>query len=390
MRIGIDIRALQMGFRAHKARGIGRYTSMLIKGLLELDQRNQYFFLVEKGELPSISNSPDRPFSYIEINNYWPLKSRFWRRTVGQHLLLPLILSRLNLDFIHYCSHLDAPFFSTKKTVVTVMDLIPLVLQDLYKRKNSRIKFAAARFLEAKAVRNAKKIIAISQQTKKDLVKFLKIDPDKIVVIYLGIDTSFRPVKDPKTICLLRAKYGIEDKYLLYVGGVDERKNIGQLIQVFAQLIKEPEWSNYCLVCTGEIKNDALFPRLKAQIGQLGVEQRIRLLGYVPDEDLPALFSASELFVYPSLYEGFGLPVLEAMACGTPVVCSDAPGIAEVAGKAAIFFNPYSSDSLMNSIKTVLRNHELRQTLIQHGFQQAASFPRNEVAKKTLELYLEI
>ena len=389
MRIGIDIRALQKGFRAHKARGIGRYTSMLVKSLLELDQRDQYLFLVEQGELPSIESDPDK-FSYIEINTHWPIKAPYWQRTFGQHILLPLFLAKLDLDFIHFCSHLDAPSFSPKKTLVTVMDIIPIVLQDLYNRKNSSMRFTAGRFLEARAIRNAKKIIAISQQTRRDLVQFLKIDPDKIVVIYPGIDTCFRPVKDPATICAVRARYGIEGRYFLYLGGIDERKNVDRLIQAFAELIKEPEWSNYCLVCAGEVENDAQFPQLTAQIRHRGIDHKIRLLGYVADEDLPALFSAAEFFVYTSLYEGFGLPVLEAMACGTPVVCSHAPGIAEIAGEAAILFDPYSTESLMNSIKTLLIGPELRQTLIQQGLKQATHFSWDKTAQKTLELYLAI
>jgi glycosyltransferase involved in cell wall biosynthesis len=363
---------------------------MLVKYLLELDKQNQYFFLVEKGEPPSIFTQVEHPFSWIQINKPWLIKSPWWQRTFRQHVLLPLFLFRLNLDLFHFSCHLDAPLYPLKKSVVSVMDIIPLRMSHLYSKKRPYPIFATARSLETRAIRNATKVIAISHQTKKDLVEFLQIDPDKIKVIYPGISNQFQPVTNPRAIASIRSRYGLKNKYILYLGGIDARKNIARLIQAFVNLVKEPDWSDYMLVCAGDITKDAQFPQLKSWIKDSGVDTKIKTIGYVPEEDLPILYSAAELFVYPSLYEGFGLPVLEAMACGIPVVCAHAPGITEVAGDASISFNPSSTDSLVRAMRMGLKESHLRQTLIQRGFQQAAKFCWDKAAQKTLEVYLEL
>jgi len=391
MRIGIDIRSIQEGFRAHAYRGIGRYVAMLIRGLLEQDKDNHYLLLLERGKgRPLLSPPGQDNYSWLQLPRCPVTLSSPWQRVLQQHVVLPMFLARQRLDFFHFCCHLDAPSYPLRRTVVTVMDIIPQRLSPLYSQGRSWPAFRLGRLLEIRAIKNASAIIAISQKTKEDLVEHLRIDPDKIKVIHPGVSGLFRPVRELETIAAVRHKYGIEGRYLFYLGGIDRRKNINRLIEAYAFLIREPDWSDYLLVFVGDMEGDKEFPRLLSLIHSFGLEGRVRLLGYVPDEDLPGLYSGAELFVYPSIYEGFGLPVVEAMACGVPVVCSEAPGILEAAGSAALFFDPQSTASLIKAIRMVQGSEEIKRSLIAKGFLQAARFSWDKTVQQNLEVYLTL
>jgi glycosyltransferase involved in cell wall biosynthesis len=222
----------------------------------------------------------------------------------------------------------------------------------------------------------------------------LQIPADKIRVIYPGRDESLSPVQDPNLLASVRDRYGIPETYLLYVGTLHPRKNLVRLVQAFALLFQSPISSsqssmpNLHLVLAGQ--KGWLYEDLFAEIRRLGLEERVRLTGYVPDADLPPLLSGAVAFVYPSLHEGFGLPVLEAMSCGTPVVCSSTSSLPEVAGDAALLVDPLDVEAWAQSLHQVAADQELRRSLVERGHLQIQRFSWQRCASETLQVFEEL
>jgi glycosyltransferase involved in cell wall biosynthesis len=270
--------------------------------------------------------------------------------------------------------------------VVTVHDLGYLyypqahtLTQNLYLRWSTRYN-----------ARSAARVLADSEATRQDLVRHYQIPPEKIVVIYPGRDGTLAPVSDEAIQAAVRARFGIDGPYLLYVGTLHPRKNLVRLVQAFALLLRssssqvEPQGTipNLQLVLAGQ--KGWLYEEIFAQVQKLDLTDRVVLTGYVPDTDLPALLSGATGFVFPSLYEGFGFPVLEAMACGTPVVCSNVSSLPEVAGDAALLVDPLDTDALAAAIERVVTDGGLRRNLVERGFAQAERFSWRRCAQKTM------
>jgi glycosyltransferase involved in cell wall biosynthesis len=231
--------------------------------------------------------------------------------------------------------------------------------------------------------RAATHLIADSAATKRDLIERYGIGPSKITVVYPGYDVAiFQPVKDEGIIEAVKARYDIIGDYILFVGTLQPRKNLTRLIEAFSN-IRYPI-SNIQLVIAG--KKGWLYEQIFRQVKELGLEGEVVFTGYVPAGDLPALLSGARLFVFPSLYEGFGLPVLEAMSCGTPVVCSNASSLPEVAGDAAVLVDPLDVEDLAMAMERVLSDEELRAELIERGFEQARKFSWERCARETLDV----
>jgi glycosyltransferase involved in cell wall biosynthesis len=217
--------------------------------------------------------------------------------------------------------------------------------------------------------------------TKCDLIERYGTEPDKITVVYPGYDeATFQPVRDEEVIEAVKARYGIAGDYILFVGTLQPRKNLIRLVKAFADC-RSPI-ADCRLVIAG--KKGWLYQEIFRRVEELGLEKKVVFTGYVPEGDLPALLSGAHLFVFPSLYEGFGLPVLEAMACGTPVVCSNASSLPEVAGDAALMVDPLDVEGLATAMERVLSDEELRAELTERGFKQARKFSWERCARETL------
>jgi len=264
------------------------------------------------------------------------------------------------------------------KTVFTLHDLIFRFYPEMHKPLNRWfLTLMMPRFLQA-----ADAVVAVSECTKRDAVKTYGLDETKIKVIYEGVNPRFRR-SSPDDTSAVRRKYGLPERYVLSVGMIEPRKNLTSLLEAYVLLRNED--SQLKLVIVG--KRGWLYEGFFRRLRELGLEDEVIFPGFVADEDLPASYSAADLFAFPSLYEGFGLPVLEAMACGTPVICSNTSSLPEVAGDAALLVDPNSVEALTRAIIDVLENKELRDELRAKGPRQAAKFSWEATARETLAVY---
>jgi alpha-1,3-rhamnosyl/mannosyltransferase len=288
---------------------------------------------------------------------------------------------------------MDAPSWATVPYVVTVLDLIPLILQDLYKPASVDMRFTLARWLELRAIRGAKHLLAISECTARDCHKLLGIPLDRITVTPLGVDDRFFGEAHPDLIQNIRAKYQLpsERPYLLYVGGIDERKNMNGLIRLYKLVHEAERLSNRVspiLVLAGKIEDDRNFPNLLALIRDNDLRDEVRCIGFVSDDDLLALYQGAAIFLFPSLYEGFGLPPLEALAAGVPVVSSNTSSLPEVLGDEALYFDPTKIDDGVSATIHYLRSSsDYLNTRRARGRKWARQYTWDETGRKTLSVY---
>jgi glycosyltransferase involved in cell wall biosynthesis len=315
----------------------------------------------------------------------------FGKRTAQSQWVFPRSVSRLNHDLVHFFAHGDASAWGGLNQVVTVLDLIPLKFPELYRARKSNLRFSFARYLEFEAVRRAKGIIVISEATKRDVVNLLGVDPNKIVVTHLAADSRFTTI-DPSSeeLTQISLKYQLpQDRpMLLYVGGIDPRKNVEFLIDIYAEVMKSGNLKTPpYLVLAGNIEGDDQYPSLCAKIESLGLGAEVMQLGFVPDKDLPRLYQKADLSIFPSLYEGFGLPVLESMACSTPVIAGRNSSIPEVVGGAFDLFEDACTQQWVQAIVTYLEDSSLLKEVSTRSVEQAKNFNWESTARRTLEAY---
>ncbi|MEA2625846.1 MAG: hypothetical protein QOD06_1891 [Candidatus Binatota bacterium] len=382
--VAIDLRGLQPGFKSHQGRGIGRYVRSLVAAMLPLDPDAHLAFVIEgAGDVRPFGRGLDGRTCRIEAPDW---TDRFGGQSVHvrQHLTLPRALRPLPFDLFHFCSQTDAPATMSVPYVVTVLDLIPHRLPDLYVQGKSRARFRLGRWLERRALRRARGLIAISEHTRRDLVSLLRIPEERIAVTPLGIDAHLAPAPEAAIAALCR-RHQLSPGYLLYVGGIDRRKNVPFLLEVMRLLLeKRPETE---LVLAGNYRDDPDYPELIGRIQRSGLERAIRLLGFVAEDELAALYSAAAVFVFPSLYEGFGLPPLEAMACGSPVVAADRTSLGEVLSPAAVLADPTDAGGFARAVLSVIDVPSRRRELSEAGRRRAADFTWETTARATLEAY---
>jgi glycosyltransferase involved in cell wall biosynthesis len=293
---------------------------------------------------------------------------------------------------------MDAPAWSSKPFVLTVLDLIPLILKDLYKANRPSWRFSFARWLEIRAIQQAAFLIAISETTANDINRLLGVPRDRIMVTPLGVDQSFFSIADARRAVTeedsmaLRIRLGIPvgRPIILYVGGHDERKNIRTLIEIGSEVVREVERSGGdvpVLVLAGRVNSAKEEERLNVALWDFSMASDTVTLGYVPDDDLRALYAESSLFLFPSLYEGFGLPVLEAMAAGLPVVCSNVSSMPEVLGDAGLTFAPTDVRAGAKAVLELLRNKEQAAQLSEIGVARARTFTWERTGRLTIDAY---
>ncbi len=380
LRVGLDVSALNPNFKSHAARGIGRYVRELQKSLAELSGANLEIGHFDHDNL--IAGSPLKP-----ILDWAPAG----RTTLRQQIIYPLQLSNKSIcpfDIVHFPAHMDPPAWGIKNYIVTVLDLIPLVMSDLYKAINPSWRFKLARHLELKAIMNASLVVAISENTARDCERMLGIPSEKIVVTPLGVDRKFfidpQIKKDPEVLGRLGIPEGRD--IILYLGGIDPRKNTTNLIKTF-KILCERRIRRPVLVLAGKIAGDRQYPILLKEIESQGLEADIVMPGFVGDDDLLKLFRYTAAFLFPSLYEGFGLTPLEAMAAGVPVVSSNTSSMPEVLGKAAILVDPTSPMQMADAVSGVLDNPSIAADLRTEGPKRAAMFTWTRTGETTLSAY---
>ncbi|MFQ6000056.1 MAG: glycosyltransferase family 4 protein [Anaerolineae bacterium] len=393
MLVAIDVRPLHQIGSSH--RGIGRYLYNLVNSLLKFNGGPSFLFLVHKGknavlDLEGLSTSARWKFLPL-IRPERKIVPLYW---FLDRLLLSSALVKEGIDLFH-ATGFSEPYFATVApsphygTVLTVYDLIPwLFPTEYYRTFQARLVRGYLYRLRLRAVKEADKIIVPSEASKRDLLALMKVSRHKVIPIHHGLPKGLAPISDETQIGKVLAKYGIPQEYILYLGGLDYRKNLGRLMQAYASLLISRLWDGYLVIAGTGVKREVA--KVRQMIQGLGLQGRILLPGFIADEDLPTLYSGAKVFVFPSLYEGFGLPALEAMACGTPVVTSNLSALPEVVGEAAIQVEPYDVQALAEAIAEVLKSERLRNEMRAKGLARVKSFSLEEEARKTLSIYEEV
>lgn len=365
MRIGIDCRM----YRQNTA-GIGRYTRNLIKNLLKIDKNNQYVLFMTAKDLAEFNlQSPNIKVVKCDIPHY----------SFAEQTGLIKFLKKENLDLIHF-TNFNHPIRYRGKFVVTIHDLTLLFFPDTTQKTSFFKKIAFSKVMKA-AIQNSIKIIAPSLSTKKDILKFSPTDPDKIEVIYEAADEEEK-LKAQSSKLEIKEKFKISKPIILYVGQYKKHKNIDNLLKAYKILKKELHCQ---LALIGKISEN-----LKAIIDNDPDLRDTLRPGFVSDEELAAWYEIAAVFSFPSLYEGFGLPGLEAMVAGLPVVASNQSSLPEVYGEAALYFDPLNPHDIADKIKIVLENSETKDRLIKAGKIQVKKFSWQKMAEETLNIYKEV
>ena len=348
--------------------GIGRYVVNLAKALKRIAPDLPLSLFHEpsaKGGRLALPNLPLNPCSVSPFS-------------IRQQWILPRQLREKQATLYHSPYYL-MPYRPGIPTVVTFYDMIPLVHPKFFS-PSQRLLFRGTHLLASRA---ATCIIAVSEATRADLIRHIRVPREKIVVIPLGVDGHFHP-RGREEIIQVRRKYGLPENYLLYVGTNKPHKNLERLVDAIRRM-ETTLPSHVKLVIAGPW--DRRYDGAKKVANAAGLKDRVQFVGRIDEADLPALYSCALLFVFPSLREGFGLPVLEAMACGTPVVCSNGSALSEVAGEAAYLINPEDTHHLADGIDRVLGDEDLRHELAERGLKRAKLFTWEKTAEKTLTLY---
>ena len=372
MRIGIDCRMYSSRFT-----GIGRYVYELTHNLFEIDRKNEYVLFFNEPEYSLFTEpGPNVKKRLVNAPHYsFSEQTKFLRK-----------INREHLDVMHF-THFNRPIFYNHPSIVTIHDLT-LSFYPGKKLTSPWHRFAYHLAIRT-AVKKAKKIIAVSENTKKDLQNLFKIKEEKINVIYEGVNSQFRVLQDKAIVENIRKKYKLEKPYLLYTGVWRSHKNLPNLIKAFNVLKTDYGFDGY-LVITGR-KDPVYAPDIENETLSLELGNDIIFTGLVDDSDLIALYNGSLAYVFPSFYEGFGLPPLEAMQCGVPVVASNTSSVPEVCGDGnAVFFDPNSPEDMAINIFEVISQKSLRQKLITRGLQRARQFSWSKMAEATLKLYTEV
>jgi glycosyltransferase involved in cell wall biosynthesis len=285
---------------------------------------------------------------------------------------------------VAHVPYFGPPYFTASSTVATIHDLIPLVLPGY--RGSALVRLYTR--LAASGARRLAAIITDSESSRQDILRLLRVSPDAVHVIYLGVDSMFKPVTDEPELEEVRVKYGLPRDYILYLGGFDRRKNLATLFAAYASL-GAALTARFPLVVAGRLPGaDSEFrPDPRALAERVGLEDRVIFTGWVPEVEKPGLYSGATLFVFPSLYEGFGLPVLEAMSCGTAVVSSAATSLAEIAADAALLVNPKDVGVLAGAMADLLKDGSKRDELAGRGLERAQLFSWDKTISGTIDVY---
>jgi glycosyltransferase involved in cell wall biosynthesis len=369
MRVGINT----LPFLDNMA-GTERYALNIIKQFAKMQSADEFLIFLSK-----INESYYRVNQARFLNNvyYMNTNNRLFR-IIGEQIYIPFVAKKHNLDiFFSPCN--ISPLSMNVPEVLTLFDLQWLIYPELF----SRFQLMYIKKFLPWSAHKAKAIITLSQHSKKDILKILPgVSEDKIKVIAPGITSIFKKIEAPNNVKEVKSKYHIRDKFILTVCQTHKRKNLGRLIEAFYQLKVNKHIPHQLIIAGG--KGDA-HDELISFINQKNIPDVI-ITGYISDIEVCLLYNSAEVMVYPSLFEGYGFPVIEAMACGTPVITSNVSSLPEAAGDAAMLINPYQVDEIVQAMDMVINNQELRNQLIQKGFKHAQRFSWENTAQETIKV----
>lgn len=366
LRIGIDARPLHWP-------GIGRHVVELITHLSEIDRTNEYFVYFSSQE--DIDNN--RFFN----NNFHPVLMPVKVYTISEQWRLPFRIMKDRLDIFHSPSSLVVPMIHPCKLVVTVHDIMLKLNPQFIPSKLASVYF---NMMNWRALSSAVALIAVSEFTKNEIVSIYPDYNPKITVLYNGVRDIFRPIKDHEKIQRMKVKLGIKERYILYLGTYKKHKNLPVLVKAYNELPEDIKAGCQLLILG---KRDIRYPEVPNMVRELRLESNVVFQDYIEDADLPALYSGADVFVLPSVYEGFGFPLVEAMSCGVPVVASRIPVFSEIAGNAAILTAPHDIKEIRNAVCKILLDKQFAGLLRRSGLQQAKKFSWLETAKGVREIY---
>jgi glycosyltransferase involved in cell wall biosynthesis len=359
--------------------GIGTYIRSLVHALSRIDSENQYTLVSGPGEVRTLVGLPEN------------FRAAVYRRddhAALDHVMFPLFLRGLSPDLIHIPLN-RVPIFMIRPYVVTIHDMANL----FYEEPPTKFRMELRRYRFRRGLKRANRVIAVSDATRRDVENLLGIPPERVRRVYNAPDPGFfqHGPGDPEEQQRIMERYQINYPFLLYAGNIRRHKNVPRLVEAFAvvreQLASHEVYRHLRLVIIGDTISQ--YPAVRQAVIKSRVEHVVRFLGFVPFETLRCFYESAAAFVFPSRYEGFGLPPLEAMACGAPVVASNVSSLPEVVGDAAVLVNPENVFDIARGIRDVLLNEHLREEMIRRGHEQASRFSWERTARQVLDIYLE-
>lgn len=359
--------------------GVGNYAYNLINSLItSTENKHELNIFLQENVIQRFSK-----FNSLTTLKKEPVFKKNFHRILYEQTVMPFKYKSGSYDFIHLMDY-QVPFIRVNQNfVVTIHDLTYFLFERIFTKGQQAFKQANTKY----AIKHAKAIITNSNTTKNDIMRlFPKTRTDKIIVTPLAVNSIYHNEINLQDILTVRKKYQINSDYLLYTGTIEPRKNIITLIEGFSEVIKHK--GDLQLVLAG--KRGWMFKEIFNKIKQKGLEKNVIFTEYVPDSMLPALYKGAKVFVFPSLYEGFGLPPLEAMTCGTPVIASNTSSLPEVVGEGGILINPSNVNELIQNILMILFDETKRQDLICKGMKRAALFSWEKTMQETLKAYEKV
>ena len=373
MRVGLD------GYPLSEPRtGVGHYTLELARALALISPEDEFELVSPAPFDPDAQGEIDRanlPNLRTVNPNASSIPGHWW--SMG----LPLYARKAGFDVFHG-TNFDVPLWKRGRSVVTIHDLSALLHPDKHRARMVR----RARLRLPLVVRAADQIITPTESVKREVCQRLSVKAGRVTAIPLAARAAFRPSQFAQTVTI-RKQLGVEDDFLLFVGTLEPRKNLGTLLKAFAQILAESSFRPQLVIAGGE---GWLMDESLAFMKKVAIADRLCLTGYLKDDELCALYSSCKAFIYPSVYEGFGLPPLEAMACGAPVIAGRIPALQETLGSAALLVEPLDVEALAKAIAGLLHDESRRNTLASAGQQQAAKFSWERTARLTLDVYRKL
>jgi glycosyltransferase involved in cell wall biosynthesis len=367
MRVAIDARKL------HDF-GIGTYIRNLVRHLARIDHDTEFVLLCGEADLGVAAQLGPNFRAVLEPSpNY----------SIREQIHVPWVLRRERPDLYH-APHYVLPAAIHCNSVVTIHDCIHLMFPQYLP---NRMAYAYARAQMWTAAHRSDCILTVSDASKRDILHLFNIPPEKIVVVYNAIDAHFSITPPPDAVARVRERYQLDHRFVLYVGNIKPHKNLVRLIEAFSEL-RTGDLEDVKLLIIGD--QISKLPALRHAVHRHKLHKHVRFLGYVPDDQLAVLYRLAAVFVFPSLYEGFGLPPLEAMASGTPVVVSNVSSLPEVVGDAAVLVDPHDIDSIVDGLRCVLTNPTRADEMRRKGLERSREFSWERSVARTLEVYKRI
>ena len=367
MRVAIDVRKID-DF------GVGTYVRNLLHWLARLDQETEYLLVCRRSDCERlVALGP----------NFRPLPNRSKNYSIAEQLTVPLGLMGNGVDLFH-APHYVLPALTPCRAIVTIHDCIHLMFPEYLP---GRIAHLYARIAFWIATQRSSRVLTVSEASRRDILKYCPMPPNKVEVIYNAIDDRFNETPDVEQLASVRERYQLHDRFLLYSGNVKPHKNLERLIDAFARLRRRESDDIKLLISGSEISR---YATLRRAVHRYNLHKHVRFLGFLSTDTLAALYHLADAFVFPSLYEGFGLPPLEAMASGTPVLTSNLSSLPEVVGDAALLVDPYDPESITDGMQQILSDTALRERLIRQGRIRASEFSWESSVRRVLATYREV